>query len=196
MNERKKGKLFRFAVDLFCSTLKQVTKRDFEYRCNKADIAAWDNFIEHYGERVGENFIREYNDYGFQSWFNDTCEKDYSTKIHFNWIYGKKGIQRHDKVQYKVRKHYVRKELKLKHKVRTGKVHNNLATFNKLRYIEESFKKQYHNTKRGLVWCVANTTLYFHKSPLCTTCIYKEDCKLTLKTNLPKIYKLRGYGEE
>ena len=47
MNERKKGKLFRFAVDLFCSTLKQVTKRDFEYRCNKADIAAWDNFIEH-----------------------------------------------------------------------------------------------------------------------------------------------------
>ncbi|MCZ9313667.1 MAG: hypothetical protein O0V67_09835, partial [Methanocorpusculum sp.] len=88
------------AVDLVCKTLKQGTNRDLEKPFNKAANAPLDKFINHYGERVGENFIREYNDYGFQSWFNDTCEKDYGTKIHFNWIYGKRGIQRHDKVLY------------------------------------------------------------------------------------------------
>ena len=196
MNERKKGRLFRFAVDLFCSTLKQVTKRDFEYRCNKADIQSWDTFCETYGERIGENFIRDFNDYGFQTWFNDTCRKDYSKSIHFNWIYGKKGIQRYNKVSASARKYYVRKELKTNYKVHTGKCDNDATIFNTIRESEERFKEEYHNTQRGLLWCVANTTLYFHKSVHCTTCQFKDDCKLTLKQTMPRIYKLRGYGED
>ncbi len=196
MNERTKQKLFRFAVDLFCNTLKQVTKRDFEYRCNNSDIKAWNNFIDTFGERVGENFIRDFNDYGFQAWFNGTVTKDYSKSIHFNWIYGKKGIQRWKKVSYKARKYYVRKELKVNYKVKTGKSDNNIAIFNTIRKSEEAYKAEFHNTQRGLLWCVANTTLFFHKSAYCTTCVYKDDCKLTLKQNMPRIYKLRGYGEE
>lgn len=196
MNERKNQKLFRFAVDLFCNTLKQITKRDFEYRCNKADIKAWDNFIDTFGDRVGENFIRDFNDYGFQVWFNGTVGKDYNKSIHFNWIYGKKGIQRWNKVSYKARKYYVRKELKVNYKVKTGKSDNNIAIFNTIRKNEEAYKAEFHNTQRGLLWCVANTTLFFHKSAYCTTCIYKDDCKLTLKQNMPRIYKLRGYGKE
>jgi hypothetical protein len=196
MNERKSQRLFRFAVNLFCTTLQKITKRDFVYHCNKADIKAWEFFINVFGDRVGENFIREYSDFGFQVWFNTTVRKDYGKLIHFNWIYGKKGVQRYNKVSTKARAHYVRKELKVRYKIRTGRSDNNIAVFNQLRECEERFKKEYHNTQRGLLWCVANTTLFFHKSPLCVTCLHKNDCKLTLERTMPKIYKMRGYGEE
>ena len=86
--------MFRFAVDLFCSTLKQVTKRDFEYRCNKADIAAWDNFIDTFGDRVGENFIRDLITY-------NAIEDNDNRKKSISNIYGtfekeRKYFERHD----------------------------------------------------------------------------------------------------
>ena len=34
-----------------------------------------------------------------------------------------------------------------------------------------------------------------HRSPLCASCEYKEECKDILKDNYPKIYKLRGYDD-
>ena len=67
---------------------------------------------------------------------------------------------------------------------------------NTLKPVEEKFKAQFHNTKKGLPWCVANTTLYFHKSALCVSCNYRDDCKEILKTEFPKVYIIRGYGEE
>ena len=65
-----------------------------------------------------------------------------------------------------------------------------------IRPAEEQFKADYHNTKRGFLWCIANTTLYFHKSPKCATCNFKNECKELLKQEFPKIYVKRGYGEK
>ena len=56
MNERKKQRLFRFAVDLFIDLLEQVTKRRVNYKCNNADTASWDSFVETFGDNIGEEF--------------------------------------------------------------------------------------------------------------------------------------------
>jgi hypothetical protein len=62
-----------------------------------------------------------------------------------------------------------------------------------VREVEEQFKRTYVGTQRGLLWCVANTTLYFHKSTVCSGCAMKTVCRSIEKANYPKIYKLRGY---
>lgn len=197
MNERKKQRLFRFSVDLFIELLEQVTKRKVNYRCNDADVSSWNKFIETYGDGIGEEFLRKYIEYGIQSWFNSGSERDYSRAVRFSWIVGSAAIKRWNALNAETRTFVVRSSLKTEHKINTLKHRSQLSELlTKVRPSEEKFKAEFHNTNRGLLWCVANTTLYFHRSSQCVTCSFKEQCKDILKKEYPKIYKARGYGNK
>lgn len=193
---RKRQRLFRYAVDTFVELLEQVTKRKVNYRCNNGDTACWDNFMDTFSDRIGEEFVRKFAEYGIQSWFNSGAKKDYSREIRFNWVFGKSAIERWNKYDIATNVYITRIGLKTDHKINVLKRKTTLPELLlSIRPAEEKFKAEYHNTKRGLLWCVANTTLYFHKSPKCATCKFKTECKEILKQEYPKIYVKRGYGE-
>ena len=194
MNDRKKHRLFRFAVDLFIDLLQQVTKRRVNYRCNNADTASWNNFVNTFGDNIGEEFVRKFTEYGIQSWFNDGTERDYSKAVRFSWIFGSAAIKRWNALDADARTWVVRSSLKKKYKINTIKRSSSVSELIiKLRPVEENFKAEFHNTNRGLLWCIANTSLYYHRSSYCATCKFKENCKEILKKEYPKTYKARGY---
>lgn len=194
---RKQQRLFRYAVDLFIQLLGQVTHRRVNYKCNDADVASFEKFLEEFGDGIGENFVREFTEYGIQSWFNDGNPRDYSRSVRISWIFGSNAIKRWYALPGHARTHYVRGYLKKNHKINVIKRETTLPQLlTSLRLAEENHKARFYNTKRGLAWCVANTTLYFHKSTYCAGCEFKDVCKETLKTEFPKVYKQRGYGEE
>ena len=196
MNERKKQRLFRFAVDLFIDLLEQVTKRKVNYKCNNADTASWNSFVNTFGDNIGEEFVRKFTEYGIQSWFNPGAQRDYSRAVRFSWIFGSAAIKRWNALSAETRTWVVRNSLKTDHKINTLKRTTRVPELViKLRPVEEKFKSEFHNTNRGLLWCVANTTLFHHRSSHCTTCKFKENCKKILKSEYPKIYIARGYGK-
>lgn len=196
MNERKKQRLFRFAVDLFIDLLEQVTKRRVNYKCNNADTASWDSFVETFGDNIGEEFIRKFTEYGIQSWFNPGAKRDYSRAVRFNWIFGSAAVKRWNALNAETRTWVVRNSLKTDYKINTLKRITQVPELViKLRPVEEKFKSEYYNTNRGLLWCIANTTLFHHRSPHCINCKFKENCKEILKSEYPKIYTARGYDK-
>lgn len=197
MNERKKWSLFRFAVDLFVQLLQQVTGRErILYKSTDADTAAWNNFVAVFGDNIGEEFIRKFVEYGMQSWFNPSVCKDHSHSIRFTWIVGGAAIKRWNALNAETRTWCVRKSLKTDNKINTLTHKSQLPELLiKVRPVEETFKAEYHNTSRGLLWCIANTSLFFHRSGLCTTCKFKDECKAILKQEYPRVYKMRGYGK-
>lgn len=197
MNERKKQRLFRFAVDLFIDLLEQVTKRKVNYKCNNADTASWNSFVETFGDNIGEEFVRKFTEYGIQSWFNPGAQRDYSRAVRFSWIFGSAAIKRWNALSAETRTWVVRNSLKTDYDINTLKRTSLIPELVvKLRPIEEKFKSEFHNTNRGLLWCVANTTLFHHRSPHCATCKFKENCKEILKSEYNKIYIARGYGKQ
>lgn len=194
---RRRQRLFRYAVDIFIELLEQVTKRKVNYKCNNADTACWGNFMDTFSDFIGEDFIRKFAEYGIQSWFNSGARKDYSREVRFNWVFGKQAISRWNKLGAATNAKIVSKNLKQKYKINVVKKKTDLSKIVvAVRPIEEKFKAEFHNTKRGFMWCVANTTLYFHKSAKCATCDFKGECKELLKNEYPKIFIKRGYGKE
>lgn len=192
---RKQRRLFRYAVDTFIDLLKKVAKNKCDYRCNDADEQAFETFLNEYPE-VGEIFVRDFLLYQFQSWFNEDSEKDYTHSIRFNWCFGKTAIARWKKHSASTNAFIVRKGLKSRVNVANNHLSNEIdSVFLAIRVTEEKFKGLFFNEKRGLLWCRANTSLYYHKSSWCATCNFKEECKQMLKENYPKVYKLRGYGK-
>ncbi len=194
---RKRQKLFRYAVDIFIEMLEKVTKQSKRsLKCNEADIKCFDYFVDYFGSNMGEEFVRKFCEYGIQSWFNDGTETDYSRNVRFVWIFGKEAIKRWEKFDIETNVKITRGHIKQRFDINTVK---RISELDKILLTvvdsEEADKKKYLNTKRGLFWCIANTTLYFHKSMSCSVCQYKTDCKEVLKKEYQKIYKLRGYGE-
>lgn len=194
---RRRQRLFRFAVDTFIDLLQQVSgRRRIDYRCSVSDLRSWDIFIDEYGVSVGEDFIRKFVLYGIQSWFNKGSDIDYSKMIRFNWVIGRDAIERWRKLGQETNMEIVRNCLKKDYDIKPTRMHSDIpAVVVTLRKSEERFKAEFHNENRGMMWCVANTTLYFHRSPLCATCKFKVECKKLLKQEYPLIYKRRGYGE-
>lgn len=193
---RKRQRLFRYAVDTFIELLQQVTKRRVNYRCTDADVQSWNIFMDYYGDSIGEEFVRKFIQYGIQSWFNSGSEKDYSRAIRFTWVVGRAAIDRWKKYDIDTNVYLTRIGLKKDHNINVVKKQTSISKFiGTLRPVEEKFKADYHNTNRGYLWCVANTTLYFHKSSYCARCVFKKECKELLKQEYPKIYVKRGYGE-
>ncbi len=197
-NKNRKNKLYRYAVDTFIKALEQVTgRRKVNYKCNKQDVASWKTFVEEFNDYIGEDFIRKFIEFGFQSWFNDSVKDDKTYKIRFSWVFGKSAVQRWKKNNAEINNIIVQQNLKQNVKINLMNQRSDVPlAVTSLRSVEENFKSEFHNTKRGFLWCIANTTLYFHKSSYCVTCKFKDDCKKLLKQEYFKVFKTRGYGEE
>lgn len=184
--------MFRYAVDTFIELIEQVTKRRKNYQCNASDRGSFDNFLEKY-PNVDKEYLRKFIEYGVQSWFNDSVKNDVS-RIRFTWIFGANAIKRWNANSVSTNVRITRNCLKKKHKINLTKVNSNLSSvFNTVRLSEEKQKAECFNSKRGLDWCIANTTLFFHKSSYCIICNFRTECKEILKQQYKKIYKLRGY---
>lgn len=193
-------RLYRLSVDTFVSILRTIKgKPSFTYRMTDADVAGWDAWVTWVGaDRVGEDLIRRWAEYGFQSWFNDGAVKDYNHAVRYNWIFnGGTAVKRWLALPEEKRVWCVRTSLKRDFGVRRTRKPSSdadAALFTTPRPQEEAMKKRFYGTQRGVAWCVANTTLYNHRSSLCVVCKFKNDCLLTLKRDFPRIARARGYA--
>lgn len=192
--------LYRTAVDLFIEMLNQLQRRVKPYRCNNADVSAWNSFVKYNQENkipITEDYIRKFIEYGMQSWFNKDVSDFNKQGVRFSWVFGKSAIKRWNALPANAREYYIRVELKRDNNIRLKRKKSERFTelLKGIRPIEERFKNEYLNTPRGLLWCQANTTLYNHKSSACTVCENKNECKEMLKVNMPGLYKLRGYAD-
>lgn len=194
----KNRSLYRYAVDVFSDLLCQFQTRFTTYCCNDLDVKCWNVFVEEFSSRninFTKGFIKDFCIYGVQSWFNSEENREACNRVRFSWVFSRKAIQRWDALNNKLRQRYVR-ILKKEYNITDNNVKCRLGTiFQEVRTIEERFKKEFFNSRKGFSWCIANTTLYNHKSPLCKECVNKSDCKEVLRQNFYKIYKLRGYDK-
>ena len=196
---RKQKQLYRQSVDMFIDMLETITKRKCNYRCNDSDVGSFETFCNEFDTNIiSMSFIKTYLEYQFQSWFNTGTDKDYSRTVRFSWMFGAKAIKRwrvfKPEVNVKIVRGHIKKLGIYKPKVsRETKIPELIL---RIRPAEENFKREYHNTQRGFAWCIANTTLYNHKSSLCVRCSFKNECKEVLEKQYPKVYVKRGYGKK
>lgn len=193
---RRKRRLLKYAVDTFIDLLQQVTHRErIAYRCNAGDLQSWELFLREFGTGVGEDFIRKFILYGIQSWFNRGMTEDYSRRVRFSWVIGGEAIKRWRALGMEKNVEITRSCLKTDYVITPPKVQTEVREMvTRVRETEEVAKREFYNGERGLVWCIANTTLFHHRSPLCIRCRYRMECKEVLKMNYPRIYEVRGYG--
>lgn len=195
----QRGKrLFRESVDLFTTLLRQIKGASrFEYRVTDADLAGFDSWVEAFGaDKIGSEFMKRWTEYQFQSWFNDGSTRDYNHAVRYNWIFnGGSAVRRWNALPEEKRRWVVRTSLKQDFAVNSNEGKHTVPTelFTTLRDSEEAAKKRFYGTSRGLLWCVANTTLYNHRSASCVVCNFKGDCLETLKREFPRIAVARGY---
>lgn len=198
MKVPKNRTLYRYAVDTFSDLLNQVQERSTAYRCNDPDVNAWNRFVDTFTKRkitFTKGFIKDFCEYGMQSWFNPETPITNKLRVRFSWVFSDKAIQRWDALNSTIRNRCVRGCLKTEFKIEDRVKPKLKKAYVGLRPVEERFKKEFYNTRRGLSWCVVNTTLFNHKSVLCTNCDFRTECKEILRQNYIKIYNIRGYSD-
>ena len=189
-------KLLRYAVDSFVTILEQISGKCCRYRLNKVDEISFYKFLNVF-DGVGEEFIRMFLEYQFQSWFNKGTDIDYSHTIRLSWMFGEKAVKRWKANKIETNVYLTRNHIQKFHDIKIKRTNKELQTVVvAVRIVEENFKKEFLNTKRGFSWCIANTTLFNHKSSNCIICQSKAKCKKMLENQYNNIYKLRGYAEQ
>ncbi len=203
--------LFRMVINMYLNFAKQVSNNPhIEFSCTDNEGVMIDNFIREMNEEVGNekilgnNHLINYFEFQFNYWLSKKVERKSSKMIdsinthpYISWIVGKKAILRWKSRDKKKSKYAIKlglkKEVKLKSNQFRSEWKKIIIEINK---IEEEVKNKFYNTKKGFLYCYINTTLYNHKSPFCSLCNKKEECKETLKKEHFNVYKVRGYVEE
>jgi len=157
--------------------------------------------------RVDVEFLVKVFSYGFNYWVWRIEEnpKKYAygiDGIKFNWIIGKEALKRFDRNEETFDKMSWARNIKKAYntvlydikKTGTDNARAFVDLYIKVNESEELEKDMFHNTTEGLIWCKANTTLFNHKSKLCTGCNNRTRCKDLLKEYYPVLYKQRGYN--
>lgn len=152
-------------------------------------------------QRIGIHFLINYFIYFFDFWTKAKRVelKHYSNRIQLNFIIGKKAfnerwLTRDQRFDYKI----LTSDFVKKYKIEINEItmfwkEGNSDPLNKS---EELKKKRFYNTFIGFVYCIEATTLYNHKSSLCLTCKFKDDCIKILEKKFNKLYIERGYGRK
>jgi hypothetical protein len=193
LSERQIGKLFKHAVNVYCMLLEQILGRN-KYTLLKTDIGAWNKFVKKYENKLCEKFVEDYIKFGVNYYLTEDRKQYYSDRIHFGWCISGKVSQRFDRLEAGTRNWIVRKGIKKENKIDTTK-HDSVLKERVLAIVdsEERSKRKFYNSRRGLAWCIATTTLCNDKSELCIGCNNREQCLITLRENYNKVYRLRGY---
>lgn len=203
---------FNFTGLVFQEYYRQVTlNQDFVFELDKTGKREKliNRFIDYVDTKydlksVGMDFLINFIESGFNLYF-DAKHLKYGTKsIQIEWIIGSKAIERYEKIRDKDNKYFrkfrkIRKDitLRISDKFKSASI-TNVKAINELLIsgtldFYESEKAKFYNTSEGLLWCMMNTTLYNHKSKLCSVCSNRNKCKQILKENYPKLYTIRGY---
>jgi hypothetical protein len=199
-----RNKDLRLVVDCFKTLYESVCGIDnFQLKMSDSRLKMTLNFIENCKKFnnttiIGEDYIMSYMEFQFNYWYRVDGKFGKGKSIQLEWIIGikawKRWIGRSEK-QKKSSDYFVRKDLKSKVKVKRKikidpLVKNRFVNIND----EEEFeKKLFFNSSKGFINCTINTTLYNHKSKICSDCNFKEKCKSELKNRFINVYKIRGY---
>ena len=197
MLAKDKKILFRLVVDIYIDFYRQVSlNADYKFSCSDRDATMINNFIDRLNKDVGlalgKNYLIDYFEHAFNYWYSlDT--KFGKGNVMLNWVIGQAAYERWSSRHKHSFKYFVRcglkKDIAVKRKRET--------TLNKVvlqtNIAEEELKAKFHNSMKGFVFCVGNTTMYNHKSALCGTCKNITKCKEVLKQEYPKVFKIRGY---
>lgn len=205
-----KEEVAKLTIYVFEEYYRQVTLRsDYTYSSTKIDDNALTNFISYLDKRgtlqsTNIDVIVEYIELGFHWWHQKKHLKYGLPSIKLSWVIGSSAIKRFENIKdRRFISTYHRRTLR-------NKVKSNILTKIKLRNDEslkstadwllnakfdgeEHDKKIFYNKPEGLIYCRAHTTMFNHKSSLCSECFNRLRCKELLKTVMPRIYKMRGY---
>lgn len=193
MDERKEK--LKLIVNLYLELYKKVAMNEnYVLKYSEAQEKMIYNFIDHFGaEKIHDTFLKMYFEFQFN--FTFKFEKFGKGNVMLNWIIGKKAIERwsvRDKFKFKYHILYGIKqfvEISKKNDAYVGwwdQLAKGLAH-------EDIQRARYLNTNKGMLWCYSMTTMYNHRSDSCILCDFSDMCKATLKEEMPRLYKLRGY---
>lgn len=187
-------RLYHFMVNTFVDILSQLRNRQVRYRCSNKDIEAWEYFIHYYQSSIlGEDYIRQYIEFALNEWYIKG-ERDVKAErcLLFN-VFSKRMVKLWENTKPQYRAYVIRTELKRDYDIKVKRKSKISELINSVILVEERARNKYLNTPRGLAWCIANTSLYFHRSPSCICCDYKNECREILKKEYPNTFKKRGY---
>lgn len=198
MVKRSKREYFKRAVDLFVLRASEITGVNYsKYKCNDNDVACFNNFWSEYENLfIGDEFLNKFTEFQLNYFINEKdhykAEKTNRFKIiRFSWIFSGEAVKRWKDGDVSVNIWRVRKNSNHKRKAIFISDERRQMILN-LRAIEEYHKSKYYGTDRGLRWCIANTTLFNHKSSLCAACLNKVACIEIQKKELTKVYEIRN----
>lgn len=197
-------KIYSAIIAIYEELFKQTTlNRNYKLIPNKVDRKLIISYIKwldekYHKEEIGVDFLINYFEFQFSHYVG--MKTKFNKVIMLNWLIGKKAIERWEKRNPKLKwivKVRINSEFSLNLR-ETFKAENQIKKqteregfISQTNESEEIYKRRFHDTLKGFVYCQMFTTLYNPKSELCKVCLNREICKETLKTELPKFYKLR-----
>lgn len=209
MNQKRNKKHFRLVIDTYVYFARQVSSNPhYNFICNDKEAIMIDNFLSVMYSEVGseqafgENYLVDYLEFQFNRHLSKPVVRSnrsshlasLNTHPYMAQVIGKPALKEWDNRKRNKFIYAVRYGLKSKVKIKAKKNNNSwreiLLNINPS---EEFMKEKFHNTTKGLLFCYVSTNLYNHKSPLCSTCLKKDECKETLRLEHGNVFKLRGY---
>lgn len=180
---------------------------NYKFKVQQRDVAMIAKFVkwgkENYKDSFSTDFLINYFEFHY-SYYSRITTRFGKGVIMLNWIVGEKARERWKDRDLKNNR-YIKFSL---NKNSQGYLKNLYLSSRqkqkdreKIKYIleinnlEEEFKKAFYDSEKGFLFCCQQTTLYNGNSELCRNCKFKEQCKETLKSNYPKVFKIREkYG--
>ena len=145
-------------------------------------------------ETIGDNFITKYFIFQFDYWVNLDLTS-YNKTINLPYIIGKKAfdrwVKRNRDFDYTIDKVDINKKLTIRQSDLLSIITKEGVIKEGISRGEEIEKNRFQGTKRQLLHCIENTTLYNSKSKVCITCSEKRDCKKILEKRFPQVFHHR-----
>jgi len=193
-------------VSIYQDFYRSVTlNTDYNLPDNKLNRIAIDNFLSYlennYETSIGLDWLIDFIELSFHWWYKREKSLKYGLQsIKLTWIIGKPSIERYENLKRDkaYAASYFRSKMRLEigarvrdkyRKINSNKVFLNLI--HKDNEFEESHKRKLYGKPEGLLWCLANTTLFRESSSLCVSCVNRTRCIDLLQKEYPNIHKAR-----
>lgn len=202
----REDKLSLIFKEIFLYYIKKIDCSVVNYRFNYTENISLDNFckeiLNNRKQYININWIFDFFNYQFTYWDFIKREKEKSgesLKIMLHWIIGSKALNRYlnrtNKDTYFYHsvffpKYNIKKEDIINFLIDKGLIED-LQEIQILNNIEEEYKKINFGKIEGFYNCINYTTLFKFNSPICSKCIYKNNCKVLLKKTYPDLYQKR-----